>query len=128
MEDFFRALRAADVRVTPAEAIDAHLTVACVGYADRELLRDALCATLAKSEDEVDRFEATFDTFFARDAFQIPPPEEGSSVGEAGADSTAPEVAESPLAQMLLEGDASGLAQAMEAAAERARARIRWSR
>lgn len=120
MEDFFRALRAADVRVSPAEAIDAHLTVACVGYGDRELLRDALCATLAKTEDEVDRFEATFDAFFARTAFQIPPPEDGSFEGEAGADSPAPEVAESPLAQMLLEGDASGLAQAMEAAAQRA--------
>ena len=58
MEDFFRALRAADVRVSPAEAIDAHLAVAAVGYGDRELLRDALCATLAKSEEEVDRFEA----------------------------------------------------------------------
>jgi hypothetical protein len=123
MEDFFRALRAADVRVSPAEAIDAHLTVACVGYADRELLRDALCATLAKSEDEVDRFEATFDTFFARAAFQVPPPPENpdESSGrsqEGGGDS--PEASESPLAQMLLEGDAMGLAQAMEAAAERA--------
>lgn len=120
MEDFFRALRAADVRVTPAEAIDAHLTVACVGYADRELLRDALCATLAKSEDEVDRFEATFDTFFARDAFQIPPAAGSAEGDRSGADSSAPEVAGSPLAQMLLEGDVSGLAQAMEAAAERA--------
>jgi hypothetical protein len=125
MEDFFRALRAADVRVTPAEAIDAHVTVACVGYADRELLRDALCATLAKTEDEVDRFEATFDTFFARSAFQAaPPPEPRSGESQDGGNGEPSpgeaEAAASPLAQMLLEGDATGLAQAMEAAAERA--------
>ena len=37
LEDFFRALRAADVKVSPAEAIDAHRTVEKVGFADREL-------------------------------------------------------------------------------------------
>jgi len=121
MEDFFRALRAADVRVSPAEAIDAHLAVAAVGYGDRELLRDALCSTLAKSADEVDRFETTFDTFFARAAFEMPPPPEGESESGEGSDgASSPEVAESQLAQMLLEGDASGLAQAMEEAAQRA--------
>ena len=44
-------------RVSPAEAIDAHRALMEVGYADRELLKDALCITLAKSEDEVDRFD-----------------------------------------------------------------------
>ena len=70
LEDFFRALRSADVRVSPAEAIDAHRTVATVGFADRELFKDALCATLAKSAEEVDRFDRIFDTFFAREAFR----------------------------------------------------------
>ena len=49
LEEFLRALRAADVKVSPAEAIDAARTVSAVGYADRELFKDALCATLAKS-------------------------------------------------------------------------------
>jgi len=129
MEDFFRALRAADVRVSPAEAIDAHLAVAAVGYGDRELLRDALCATLAKSEEEVDRFEAAFDTFFARTALDFPPPDEPEADaaqrdqaegGEASPNAAEQQAAESPLAQMLLQGDASGLAQAMEDAAQRA--------
>ncbi|WP_304169913.1 hypothetical protein, partial [Phenylobacterium aquaticum] len=57
LEDFFRALRAADVRISPAEAIDAHRTVALVGFEDRVLFKDALCATLAKSAEEVDRFD-----------------------------------------------------------------------
>ena len=74
MEDFLRALRAADVKVSPVEAIDAHVTVATVGFADRELFKDALCATLAKTADEVTRFDETFETFFARETFQMEPP------------------------------------------------------
>ncbi|MFN3521745.1 MAG: VWA domain-containing protein [Phenylobacterium sp.] len=126
MEDFFRALRAADVRVSPAEAIDAHLAVAAVGYGERELLRDALCATLAKSADEVVRFESAFDSFFARSAFELPPPPpqggeaEGGSPDEAQSSEAAAEAQQSPLAQMLLNGDAAGLSQAMEEAAQRA--------
>ena len=115
LEDFFRALRAADVRVSPIEAIDAHLTVATVGFSDRELFKDALCATLAKTADEVTRFDETFETFFARETFQMAPPPEGS-----GDRDVPPEAAHSDLAQMLLNGDVSALAQAMEAAAERA--------
>ena len=117
MEDFLRALRAADVKVSPVEAIDAHLTVATVGFADRELFKDALCATLAKTAAEVTRFDETFETFFARETFQMdgpPPGERGEPEGMP------PEAANSELAQMLLNGDVSALAQAMEAAAERA--------
>ena len=119
LEQFLRALRAADVKVSPAEAIDAARTVATVGYADRELFKDALCATLAKSSDEVIRFDRTFETFFTRDAFNpgAPPPDEGEA--QEG-DHQTPGLAESPLAQMLLKGDAAGLAQAMEEAAGRA--------
>ncbi|MDB5465946.1 MAG: hypothetical protein JWQ46_708 [Phenylobacterium sp.] len=117
LEDFLRALRAADIRVSPAEAIDAARTVATVGYADRELFKDALCATLAKSEAEVARFDRTFETFFAREALSLPPPQ--AQDGEASEDQSA-EVAGSPLAQALLQGDAVAVAQAMESAAERA--------
>jgi hypothetical protein len=102
------------VRVSPAEAIDAHRALLEVGFADRALLKDALCVTLAKSEDEVGRFEDCFDAFFTRDEFRAPPPPAGE-----GAPASA---AELPLAQMLLANDQVGLAQAMEAAAARARA------
>ena len=114
LENFIRALRAVDVRVSPAEAIDAHRAVQTVGYADRELFRDALCTTVAKSADEVARFEACFDTFFRRDEFHLPPPDEA----EAGA--AAPDAGDSELAQMLLAGDVAGLEQAMELAGEQA--------
>ena len=116
LEDFFRALRASDVRVSPAEAIDAHRTVATVGFDDRELFKDALCATLAKTADEVDRFDRTFDTFFTREAFSATaPPTDRDPLQDLP-----PEAEQSDLARMLLSGDASGLAQAMEQAAERA--------
>src|SRR5260221_3837866 len=102
LEDFLRALRAMEVRVSPAEAIDAHRAVAEVGYADRELLKDALCVTLAKSSDEVDRFDVCFDTFFTREEFKDAPPpsaakpQPANEGGEGGV---------GPLAEMLLAND-----------------------
>ncbi|HLZ73948.1 vWA domain-containing protein [Phenylobacterium sp.] len=119
LEEFLRALRAADVKVSPAEAIDAARTVAAVGYADRELFKDALCATLAKSREEVGRFDETFETFFTRDSFSLPPPEDDEAEGKPQ-DGDATGVDQSPLAQMLLDGDAAGMAQAMEEAARAA--------
>lgn len=115
LEQFFRALRAADVRVSPAEAIDATRAVAVTGFADRALLKDALCATLAKSRDEVERFDSIFETFFARDAVELPPPQAGES-----SEADAAEAAGSPLAQAVLAGDAAAVQQAMEDAAGRA--------
>lgn len=114
LEQFFRALRAADVKVSPAEAIDASRAVAVTGFADRTLFKDALCATLAKSAAEVDRFEATFEAFFARDRAQPSEPQAELSPSEAA------QVAESPLAQAVLQGDAAAVQQSMEEAARRA--------
>jgi hypothetical protein len=119
VEEFIKALRASEVRVSPAEAIDAHRALMEVGYQDRALVRDALCITLAKTPEEVDRFDECFDAFFTRDAFQgeaaRPQPSQGQA-GEGG------DLADLPLAQMLLDNDAVSLNQAMEAAARRARA------
>lgn len=118
LEQFFRALRAADVRVSPAEAIDASRAVAVTGYGDRTLFRDALCSTLAKSADEVDRFEAVFDTFFRRDAVAMPPPSATEQGEPSKEDMAATE--SSPLAQAVLQGDNAQIQQAMEEAAARA--------
>ena len=118
LEEFLRALRAADVKVSPAEAIDAARTIQAVGYADRELFKDALCATLAKSRDEVARFDQTFETFFTREQFALPPPDASDAEPPSGDDATG--VQQSPLAQALLAGDATAVSQAMEEAASRA--------
>lgn len=108
LEQFLTALRGMEVHVSPAEAIDAHRTVATIGYGDRTLLKDALCAALAKTADEVRRFDDCFDMFFSRDEFH------DRSAGRDLED--LPEV-ELPLAQLLLSGTTSELAQAMEQAA-----------
>lgn len=124
VEEFVKALRASEIRVSPAEVIDAHRALMEIGYADRALVKDALCVTLAKSEEEVFRFEECFDAFFSRDSFRdAPPPPAGQSGGEtSGGESAGGEASDLPLAQMLLAGDTIALNQAMEAAARRARA------
>ena len=118
LEQFYRALRAADVRVSPAEAIDAARAISVTGFADRALFKDALCSTLAKSAEEVTRFDEVFDAFFARDEIQLPDDvqSQGGEMSEQEAEATAG----SPLAQALLTGDATAVQQSMEDAAERA--------
>ena len=122
IEEFIKALRASEVKVSPAEAIDAHRALMEVGYGDRTLVRDALAITLAKSEEEVWRFDEVFDAFFTRDAFRpaAKPPTPQPGEGQGGGDAP-PSATDLPLAEMLLEGDTIGLNQMMEAAARRAR-------
>ena len=62
--DFIRALRAADVRISPSEAIDAGATLALLGYGDRATLKAGLAQALAKSTPEKEIFERAFDAFF----------------------------------------------------------------
>ncbi len=106
LEDFLRALRAVEIKVTPAEAIDAHRAVTQIGYADRELFRDSLCLVLAKTAQEVDKFEVCFDRFFQRDSLHA---------ADAGESTDAP----ADTSDLLADGDPVALAQAMEAAAGR---------
>ncbi|MBV9511042.1 MAG: VWA domain-containing protein [Caulobacteraceae bacterium] len=118
VERFLKALRQVDVRVSPAEAIDAHRTIEIIGFSDRGLLKDALCASLAKTADEVARFDACFETFFRRDEFAYAPqPQEPDPTARRALEAIGQE---DELAGMLLAEDAAALAQAMEAAAERA--------
>ena len=125
LENFLRALRAMDVRVSPAEAIDAHCTVDSVGYSDRTLLKDSLCIALAKSEEEVERVDECFDIFFTRDEFRDRE-EEDESEGLSDAENEM--LGEQPLAAMLLGGSETEMAQAMEQAANEAGvANIRFS-
>ena len=81
--DFIRALREADVRVSPSEAIDAGETVATLGYSDRDLLREGLTLALAKSVPEKAHFDETFDRFFRFDIFTQPPAPTPSDAGAA---------------------------------------------
>lgn len=82
--DFIRALRAADVRVSTSESIDAGNVVDLVGFGDRGVLRDGLSQVLAKSEYEKEAFRETFDRFFAFDQFKSRAPGEAGEEEEPG--------------------------------------------
>mgnify|MGYP002640569854 CR=1 FL=1 len=125
LENFFRALRSMDVRISPAEAIDAHKTVDTVGYGDREFLKDALCIALAKSEEEVGSFEECFDMFFTREEFQDRRDSDNPSSSDESGDGERSEsdqdlIGDQELAQLVLDGSATDMAQAMERAANEA--------
>jgi len=65
--NFIQVLRTHDVRVSPAETLDAMDVVATLGYSDRSLLRDGLALTLAKTAEEEVVFMDCFDRFFQQD-------------------------------------------------------------
>lgn len=72
MTQFVRSLRNADVPVSPAETLDAVDVMSFVGVDDRDLLKNALALTLAKSVDEKNQFNDAFERFFGQLAFQVP--------------------------------------------------------
>ncbi len=64
LSDFIRALRAQDVRISPAEAIEAGAALELLGYEDRQILKQGLSNALAKTVDEKTAFDETFDKYF----------------------------------------------------------------
>ena len=97
---FIQILRTHDVRISPAETLDAVDVAATLGYADRGLLRDGLSMTLAKTPAEEAIFLRCFDRYFqqnladfsAADAVQ-PTDAPDATVPEADADDQAGELA-----------------------------------
>jgi uncharacterized protein with von Willebrand factor type A (vWA) domain len=131
---YIRALRTAGAAVSPSEAIDAARTLALVGYAERQTLKDSLSVVLAKTVEEKDLHHRLFDLYFSRAA---PPPEvtaeaaqadgeaeegeEGEEDGSGGPPSEASAV--DPIDAMVdlaNSGDADRMAVALERAAAKA--------
>ena len=123
---FVRVLRNAELRVSPAETLDAARALELVGYADRERLRETLSATLAKTIPEKALFDECFARFFA---WQTPdgaaeeapstssesaPAQPGSPSGTSLAGAFSGDVSE--LSTLLLQGDATRIALAIDAA------------
>ena len=50
--DFVKALRTAELKVSPAETLDAMQAMDIVGYEDREFLKNTLSIVLAKNPEE----------------------------------------------------------------------------
>jgi uncharacterized protein with von Willebrand factor type A (vWA) domain len=83
LEDFFKALRGAALEPSLDAELDASRAVALVGWSDRELLKSALGTTLAKSVEDRELFDETFERFFEFDAFAGMPPQ-GGAEGQDG--------------------------------------------
>lgn len=64
LTNFIRSLRMADVRISPAETLDAMSTLELVGYKDREFLKHSLALVLPKTVDEKETYNNCFDEFF----------------------------------------------------------------
>jgi uncharacterized protein with von Willebrand factor type A (vWA) domain len=81
--DFVRILRAADIRVSPAETLDAAEIFETIGFEDRNILKHALGHSLAKSEAEKLAFDEAFESYF-RLPEETPPslPSENEAEGE----------------------------------------------
>ncbi|MGE0483762.1 MAG: VWA domain-containing protein [Gammaproteobacteria bacterium] len=126
---FIKALRAADVRVSTAESIEAAATLEVVGFGERALLKTALSQVLAKSIDDKARFDDCFEAYFssravstdtARDDADADASETesagdqagGSAAGSGGGGSGA-----DSLLAALERGDGAGLQQRMAQAA-----------
>ncbi|MEO0818419.1 MAG: hypothetical protein AAFX86_14085, partial [Pseudomonadota bacterium] len=124
LTDFIRALRSADVAVSPAEAIDAAGALSVVGYADKDVLKSALRPALAKSEDEDAAFDRLFDLYFSRS-------EARTDGADGSADDTAASESDPPpenLLDLIQSGDESAIETAIERAGRAAGAQdIRFS-
>ena len=144
--DFVRILRAADIRVSPAETLDAAEIFDTIGFDDRNILKHALGQTLAKTEMEKLAFDEAFEAYF-RLPEETPPPmaaaqEEGETVDksaeqnsgegqaqeaaqegnpEGGQEGGAPsDSANQSLTEMLENNDTAALQAAMQQAATEA--------
>lgn len=83
--NFVQVLRSNDVRVSPAETLDAVDVAATLGYGDRTLLRDGLAMTLAKTPEEEVVFLQCFERFFSHNLADFSQPQQsGSESGETG--------------------------------------------
>ena len=63
LTDFVKTLRNANVKVSPAETLDAMAVIEKVGYDNKELLKNTLSLALPKTSYEKEKFEVCFDLF-----------------------------------------------------------------
>ena len=107
------ALRSSGVRISISETMDAIHAVRLIGYEERQILKDSLSATLAKSQREKEIFDTCFDRFFSLDSFS------GSETDFSDSQDLDISKEDSRLTRMILSGDSTGLSMSMRDAAGR---------
>lgn len=110
--DLITALRRSGIPISPAETLDAFQAVSRVGFTDREIFKQALAVTLAKSEAEKRLFEACFERIFSLDGFAA----QAGGQGRTGEGNGGREPISLP--DLLLTGDRLGLSLALRRAAQ----------
>ena len=65
INDFVQVLRRHQLRVSPAESLDALHALKQVGLGKREVVRDALRATMIKNQEDTETFDRLFDLYFS---------------------------------------------------------------
>lgn len=65
VNDFVQVLRNHQLRVSPAESIDALHALEHAGLGEREVVKDTLRATLIKNQEDEDTFERLFELYFS---------------------------------------------------------------
>ena len=68
--EFVKTLRTAEIKVSPAETLDAMACLDRVGYDDREFLKNSLALVLSKTPAEKEAFDTCFENFFNFDHFE----------------------------------------------------------
>lgn len=115
---FIQVLRSHDLRISPAETLDAMAVASTLGYADRERLRNGLAMTLAKTPEEEAILLGCFDRYFQRDLVEAgndARPNTGDEpAGDRGPDAARPPAAEDS-ARELLEAAATEVPELAEA-------------
>lgn len=111
---FIQVLRSHDVRVSPAETLDAMHVATTLGYGNRERLRDGLAMSLAKTAQEEAVFLQCFDRFFDR---QLSDFAGDKGPDAANQDNAGQGEAEADTAEGIGDRDADAVASALEAAA-----------
>lgn len=91
---FIRILRSHEVRVSPAETLDAAAVMQLLGYADRNRLRTGLSASLAKTSREQRIVEVCFDRYFGQRDADFTEQENEEHPGEAAGTTSDNEQAE----------------------------------
>ena len=71
LRDFIKVLRLSDVRISSSETIDAMRVASLIGLEDKNLLKQRLSQSLAKSMREKEIFADCFDNFFKEDFMNI---------------------------------------------------------
>ena len=65
VNDFVQVLRRHQVRVSPAESLDALHALEQTGLSERGVVRDTLRTTLIKNLDDIETFDRLFDLYFS---------------------------------------------------------------